>query len=660
MSATSGHPPRQPQARAAATGACGLAVLAAWGACVLASSAGRLDAAAIATVITAYACVAGVVAHSRPPDRVVGVMTSGALLWASGELALAAALASDPAPGVAAAVAASGAAARGAGWLVLVLLLPSWFPDGRPALPWLPRLAGATVALLAVANLVAPTPLDDRFAELDNPVGLPRSWQPAADLLAIGSLVLTLVVLVLLLGALARRWRRDGRLVRQQLLWLLLSFVPPVVLIPFIPTQLIAPWAFALVTLPVPVAIGVALLQRRLYDVQLALSRALTYLALSLTLAATYALVVGGVGAMLQERGATWLPWAAAGVVAVAFAPVRDALQRGVNRLTYGRWSAPAEVLADTGRRLSDAADVPALLQSLTDEMVDGLGLSHASVADPRGRVLASSGTPGDRVEELPLSAYGRPVGALRWSGGELREADRRLLVDVAHQIGGVAHASALVEEVTAARERVVVAAEQERRRLRRDLHDGLGPSLAGLGFLTDRIANRLAAGEPVVEDLAALRAGLQTTVTDVRRVIEGLRPPAVDDLGLYGALAELATGLAEPAGLTLDLTLPEGRGSVPAAVEVAAYRIAQEALTNVVRHAGASRCHLAVSTDASRLHLSVSDDGRGVDAEGPRGVGLASMDERARAVGGRLALATSAHGTTVTLDLPFRPEEDR
>jgi len=411
------------------------------------------------------------------------------------------------------------------------------------------------------------------------------------------------------------------------------------------------------VTLPVPLAIGVALLQRRLYDVQLVVSRALTYLALSFTLAVTYALVVGGVGAMLQERAATWVPWVAAGVVAVAFAPVRDSLQRGVTRLTYGRWSAPAEVLAQTGRRLADAADVTALLTSLTDEMVEGLGLAHACVVDPQGRVLAASGRAGPDTQEQPLTAFGRVVGALRWSGGDLRESDRALLSDVARQVGGVVHSAALVDELVEARERAVVAAEQERRRLRRDLHDGLGPSLAGLGFLTDRVANRLAAGQPVDDDLVGLREGLGATVADVRRIVEGLRPPAVDDLGLYGALAELATGLVEPAGVRLELTLPEDRDVVPAAIEAAAYRIAQEALTNVVRHSGASRCRLAVRADEGCLHLQVADDGHGVDTAGSRGVGLASMDERAREIGGSFGMTTTRDGTTVSVVLPLSPE---
>jgi signal transduction histidine kinase len=411
---------------------------------------------------------------------------------------------------------------------------------------------------------------------------------------------------------------------------------------------------FALVALPLPVAIGAAVLQRRLYDVQLAASRALAWGGLWLTLAATYALVVGGVGAMLDDRGATWLPWAAAGVVAVAFAPARDALQGAANRVVYGRWAAPADVLAGTGHRLADAADATTLLQELTDELVDGLGLTHADIRDRGGHMLALSGDPDAADEQIGLSAYGKPVGTLRFGGPRLREADRLLLADLARQIGGVVHATGLVAELRDARERLLLAGEQERRRLRGDLHDGLGPSLAGLGLLVDSIDNRLDPGHPAAADLARLRAGLRETVADVRRLVEGLRPPALDDLGLFGAVAALSRALAGGAGLEVRLDLPEGRPALPAAVEVTAYRVAQEALTNVVRHSRARTCSVAGAVTGDELVLEVGDDGQGLNGTG-RGVGLTSMLERAEQIGGRVALASPpSGGTTVQLTLPL------
>ena len=375
-----------------------------------------------------------------------------------------------------------------------------------------------------------------------------------------------------------------------------IAFAFPLALLPFMPTPWVEPWMFALVTLPIPVAVAVAVLQRRLYDIPLALNKTLTYLLLSAVLAVLYALVVAGVGIMLRDRGATWLPLAAAGVVAVAFAPLRDSLQRGVNRLTYGRWSAPAEVLGETGRRLGDAADGPALLNALTDELVGGLGLRRAEVRDRTGRLLASSGVAEQATEQLPLIAYGEPVGVLCWSGRPLRPSEQSLMSDLAHQIGGVVHTAALFEDLRHTQEQLVVAREQERRRLRNDLHDGLGPSLAGLGFQVDTVQTLLSDGRPAGDRLAALRGGIGETVAEVRRIVEGLRPPAIDELGLFGAVAELGRELAVPAGLRLDLDLPEQHPALPAAVEVAAYRVAQEAITNVVRHAAATSCRVAAA----------------------------------------------------------------
>jgi signal transduction histidine kinase len=409
---------------------------------------------------------------------------------------------------------------------------------------------------------------------------------------------------------------------------------------------------FALATLPVPVAIAIAVTQRRLYDVQLAVNRSLTYGLLSLLIAGVYAVVVGGVGAFTRSRGAPWLPWVAAGVVAVSFAPLRNALQQAANRLTYGQWSQPADVLAATGRRLADAADVPALLHTLAAELGTGLSLTSVEITDALGRPLARHGVAGTPTEELPLTAYGTPVGKLRWSGGRLRPPDRALLTDVAHQLGGVVHAAALLGVVRSAQERQVLAREEERKRLRRDLHDGLGPSLAALTLHVDALRNRLDAPE-VDAELLHLRSGIQGTVSDVRRIVEGLRPPALDELGLAGAIEQLADRLAAGTDLLVDVQVADPLEAA-AAVEVAAYRIAQEALTNVVRHAGAHRACVRIRADGRELVLQVSDDGTGTPAPRDGGVGLASMRERAEELGGRLEVAgTPGAGTCVTARLP-------
>jgi signal transduction histidine kinase len=266
----------------------------------------------------------------------------------------------------------------------------------------------------------------------------------------------------------------------------------------------------------------------------------------------------------------------------------------------------------------------------------------------------ADGQVPDDRVA-VPLSAYGSVVGSLRYRPPvtALRPRDRQLLDDLAGHLGGVLHAARLTADLQGARERLVLAREEERRRLRRDLHDGLGPAMAGHLLRLDVIASKVGSGSPAAEDVDALREELRGTVLEVRRVVEGLRPPALDELGLGAALAQAAERLTSGAGVSLDLRVGE-LPSLPAAVEVAAYRIVTEAVTNVVRHASATCCRVDVAAAERVLRLTVQDDGRGASSDLVRGGhGLQTMRERAEELRGRLQVL-SVDGTTVIAELPL------
>jgi signal transduction histidine kinase len=616
---------------------------------------------AVLLAVATYALVALMVEHADPRHLVGRLMLWGAAGWGVGEGLLALGLQGhvhDPGsiPG-AELLAVVGTALRGFGWLVLILAVPLVFPDGRS--PWPGRrlpgiLVGVSIGLFTVATLLAPRPMEYRLEATDSPTGLPVDWTPLADALALGALVLCVVSLGVAVVGLRHRWRSGGEVRRQQLLWLCVAFAVPVAFLPTIATELVSPWMFAVVVIPVPVAIAVAMFQRRLYDLQLVVSRTFTWLALTGVVAVLYAVTVGGVGALLSERGAPWLPWVAAGVVAVSFAPLHRLLQQAVNRVTYGQWAQPAEVLAATGRRLADAADVPGLLQVLAGELASGLGLDRVEVQDASGRPLAvHGGPPPGPMEELTLAAYGVPVGVLRWHGPPIRAAERRLLEDVARQLGGVVHSAGLLETVREAQHRLVLAREEERRRLRRDLHDGLGPQLAGLTLQVDTLRNRLRLREADPDqELVALRREIQTTVLDVRRIVEGLRPPALDELGLAGAIDHLVDRVSGPHLEVLVEVAPVGR--LPAAIEVAIYRIAQEALTNVVRHASASRARIVLQAQGAGLELEISDDGSGTPTPRRGGLGLSSMAERAEELSGRLVVeGRPGSGTSVRAWLP-------
>ena len=617
----------------------------------------RWNELAVALSVAAYATVGVLILWHRPRHRIGWLAVVIAAIWGVGEALVAASYrtlsvtADDPG---AALMSVTGTFLRGLPWLLAVLWLPLVFPDGVLLRTRLGRVAAGfsalTLTAFTVGSLLSPELGDLRLTRSANPLGFSGSLGRAVEALAAVSLLLGAVTIALAVAVLVQRYRRTGALGRQQTALFGCAFLAPLVSLVLSASDSADPWVFGVTSALVPLALGLAILQRRLYDLPLLANRALTYTALWTLIAVLYGVAVGGVGAFLGQEGAAWLPWAAAGLVAVTFAPLREAMQQAANKVTYGQWARPEEVLSRTSRRLADVADVRALLEELVADLAEDLGLGAVEVLDARGAVLASAGRVGV-ADELHLTAYGAPVGRLRWSRRDLRDGDRRLLEDLAGQLGAVVHAESLLRSLQNAQERLVATREEERRRLRRDLHDGVGPALAGLGLRVDTVRNVLRRGDTGKAEgsLLDLRAGIQDTVTEVRRIVEDLRPATLDDLGLVEAL-EAALPDAPPVRLVAD-RLP----TLPAAVELAAFRIAQEALTNVVRHAAATRAEVCLEVQDAALVLRVADDGNGGAAPRAGGVGLTSMRERAEEVGGRLVLQSDeGAGTTVLACLPL------
>jgi signal transduction histidine kinase len=262
-------------------------------------------------------------------------------------------------------------------------------------------------------------------------------------------------------------------------------------------------------------------------------------------------------------------------------------------------------------------------------------------------------------VVAVDLSYGGTSVGALlvglRPGESDLSVADRNVLALVAVPLAVAVHATRLSEELQTSREHLVAAREEERRRLRRDLHDGLGPALTGVAFTADAAANLVTADPARASELLRnLRTDTRTAIADIRRLVDDLRPPALDELGLAGALRQRADQLswrADGAAIRVHVDA-DGLPPLPAALEVAAYRIATEALTNVVRHSHATTAHLTVRCDTT-LELEIHDDGPPV---GPwtRGVGLQTMHARATELGGQVEAGPTPYGGRVTASLPL------
>jgi signal transduction histidine kinase len=249
----------------------------------------------------------------------------------------------------------------------------------------------------------------------------------------------------------------------------------------------------------------------------------------------------------------------------------------------------------------------------------------------------------------LPLVFHGSLVGTLVAGGREVGPADWRALEDLAPSLAASLHAARLADDLRASRERIVNAREEERRRLRADLHDDVGPSLAMLALRLDAAAAGTGGGA-TPEMLRELGGQTRDTLARVRQIVTDLRPAALADLGLEAALASAVDHIQ-----TARLDVPAPLGALPAATEVAAYRIAREALSNVVRHARAGSCVVRLAREGEELVVTVSDDGRGISADGPRGVGLGSMAERADELGGTLTVTTrpDVDGTVIEARLP-------
>jgi len=287
------------------------------------------------------------------------------------------------------------------------------------------------------------------------------------------------------------------------------------------------------------------------------------------------------------------------------------------------------------------------------------VALTKCDLADAETQALAEM-----EVRELVAGSFlaGAPVLKVSARTGLGLDGIRRCLLDLARQAGIAAHAvrltadlKRLTVDLQRSREHLVTAREEERRRLRRDLHDGLGPQLASLTLKLETARNRLAHDSLADTLLSDLAQRTQVTVADIRRLVYALRPPALDELGLLSALRELT--LLSSDQVVMHLDAPDCLPELPAAVEVAVYRITQEALTNVVRHAHAHHCDMCLTLDetAGRLSLSIQDDGCGLPPSRGVGVGLFSMRERAEELGGTWTIEqVSSGGTRVLARLPY------
>jgi signal transduction histidine kinase len=621
----------------------------------------------------ALAVPAAMLLVRAPRNAVSWVVGGTALFWALDGLAqswLTFALQYDPP--LAGATAAFWFVQRFGAWLLLGLpLLLLLYPDGRlPAGRWRPVavLSLASTALLPTLLLVVPSEIADAragsrlpetYAAIDvDPTSLPLPESVVLPLMRIAFPVALLGVVVPMAWVVAR-YRRSAGEDRRRMRWLLWAAVTDVLvmlatlMLPGDPSSFALSVAVALTGS----AIAVGLLRPRAVDIDRLLGGTVVYGVLGVGVVLLDLAVLAAAGAVLGERfgerDATLLTLL---IVAAVYVPLRAPLWRLVRRWLLGEQEDPYRVVSGLAERLerSDGADEQ--LMAIAAAIAEAFRSPYVGVevdSAGGGQLVAEHGRRPASVRALPISYRDEEVGRLLLPRdgvrAQLMNRDERLLADVVRQAAAAARATSLAVQLQASREQLVAAREEERRRLRRDLHDGLGPSLGAVVLRIDTARN-LVGSDPEEADrlLRSARTDVAAALADVRRLVHDLRPPALDDLGLVGAVRQQAERLLAPR-ITDEVVAGPDVDDLPAAVEVAAYRIASEALANVARHAQASSCRVELARDADgALVVTVTDDGRGIPSGAPAGVGLVSLRERAAELGGRCTVECPPSGGTV------------
>jgi len=428
-------------------------------------------------------------------------------------------------------------------------------------------------------------------------------------------------------------------------------------------------WMFA-------ACIALSVFRYRLWDIDLFINRVLVYGLLTGAILLVYLATVSFLGTIFQGVLGQAAFFLATGLVALVFEPLRRYLQRSVNRLMYGERDAPYEVLTRLSSILQTISEPGESLPRLVAHIARALKVPSVAISleqDGMERMAAFYGNLSNDLLRFPLVYQETTIGSLQLSrrapGEEFSRTDHKLIQDIAHQTSAVAQAVRLHQQLVRSRSQIVAEREEERLRIRRDLHDELGPILASHSLKLAALRQIVRTAPEKAEHMAdELIQQSQQTVVEIRRLVHGLRPPALDQLGLVEAVRDLFQHPGDDApaddGLAFEVIAPaQGLPALPAAVEVNAYRIALEAVNNTVRHAQAHHCQVSfamqtagmTALNPAALVIKVCDDGIGLPAPLRAGVGLRSMHERAEEIGGRLS-AENIHprGTLITAWLPL------
>ena len=533
--------------------------------------------------------------------------------------------------------------------------VPQWAVDWRGS-----KAVGHAVTMGAALQVIGFTlgsvRLED-FSNVENPFG-PIAGAEVVE--AVGGVIWLLGAVVALVILVVRARRAEGR-ERDQYVWFVYAALVTAVLLATGDALGLGDLGWFIGPAAVAAAVGAAVLLHGLYDIRSVLSRSFGFVAAGAGLVVAHVAITAVLVNVLggSDTGARTV---ATAVVAVAFAPLFRGANGLIGRALYGVRGAPDRLMSSLHHQVQGVTEPRLVLSSVAHTIATGLRLPYVAIdLDDAPAATFGDPTATETQEPFPLVYQGRTIGRLvvqaRRGDEHLEQRDRAVLTEVATQLASVAHAVSLTESLRASRARLVVAREEERRRIRRDLHDGLGPMLTGLGLKLDVVQNRVRnTDEEAADLLVGLRAETGAAIDSVRRLVYGLRPPALDDLGLIGAIQEQAKRLegshrsadggSNAPTLAIQVNAPSELAPLPAATEVAAFRIVSEAMTNMVRHSGAASCCVTLSLNGA-LQVEIADDGRGLPPDFRPGIGMSSMAERAAEVGGRCQVETRCEGGT-------------
>ena len=545
-------------------------------------------------------------------------------------------------------------------WIPCLLIPPTLlllrYPSGAIASRWdrhFDRAAVIGFVLLWIGYATHSNSVTDEVKNHQPPIHPPSAISGA--IMAVGAAVL-LSDLLIIGASTIRRMLHSGFPERQQLAWLITTTFPAFILV-FLPIQWLGTVGFAFVSL----AIAVGVLRYRLLGIEVVVRRALLYGSMTGLVLLVFVAVTAGLAIVLPHGPVPQV--VAATIIAVGIVPMRDRLQRIVDHIVYGERNDPWTALERLSTPLSGPTESD-VLPAIVAAVARAVRSPSAALLAPDGTAVAVSGN-----APVAFTATAGVSVALRYGGEDLGSlmiaprrgetalaaADRRLLDAIAPLVAAVWHAGRLADDLSEARGRLVDATEAERDRLRRELHDGLGPSLTGIGLGLEAVERSSGARQDAQAALLTrLRAEAARSLDEVRRIIDDLRPGALTDLDLLAALRDRVAQVNANSRVHIDVCGPSSL-ELPPEVEAAAYRIADEAIVNVVKHAHATQCTVTVSMDDC-LHLSVADDGIGLGGQhienGGR-VGMTSMRQRAQRLGGTFATLDRAPGLEVVVQLP-------